>query len=396
MALCAQHIRHCPPRPPFYCGYPDIETIYAWDMYFESLLLSSVGFPAYYMKNGVDLFLHAQRADGFIPRQISYGEKADLWGPPKMHQPFLCQTALLVYQNTSNADWLECRFNGLSRYLDHWLIDRDPRGAGLSVWQDCGHSGMDDHYERAGKLLGDDAHAEQNFCEGVDLNSYLVRECQALAVIAEVLNRSAEAARLQTTAQARRQAMQRWLWDEQRGMYFDFHAREKRPIFVGYIGTFAPMWAEVASEIQARRLVLEHLLNPEQFWRPWPLPAMSADEPGYCTGGLPGTPPGRCSWRAHSWAPTNYYVFQALRQYGFAAEATELAERSMELFARGAFSEFYCTETGVGTGRKPFGGWTGLMMLMELELDLEINPTLLTAENAAASVMGKWIERSSL
>jgi len=192
-------------------------------------------------------------------------------------------------------------------------------------------------------------------------------------------------------AKAREEAMRRDLWDEDEGIFYDHHAHERRPIRVKHVGVFASLWAGVATEAQADRLVSEHLLNENEFWRPWPIPALAASEPTYIEGYLPHESTGCCSWRAHTWLPTNYYTFQGLRRYGYHDVAQELAARTFKLFDRGKFSEYYTSESGVGTGRKPFGGWTGLALFMQPELALDVDPTRLSTTNDAFAKMRRWL-----
>ena len=308
-------------------------------------------------------------------------ELPDLWNEfYSQHLMALCLQA----EGTLAWVRMEDRYERMCRYLEKWWTGLDRRGGGLSVWRNAGHTGMDNHYERAGR---DDA----SFCEGVDLNAYLVREADAMAIVAGALGKAQDQARFTEQARARARGMRDTMWDDADGIFYDHHALEDRPIKVKHVGIFAALWAGVATEAQAERLVREHLLNESEFWRPYPLPALSASEPGYVEGFLPGNKTGCCSWRAHTWMPTNYYAFQGLRRYGFLEEAQLLADRSWELFLRGRFSEYFTSETGIGTGRKSFGGWTGLVLFLHPELLLGLDPTGLEPDNRAIGAMRRWL-----
>tara|TARA_R110001592_G_scaffold363111_1_gene680545 strand:- start:23345 stop:23512 length:168 start_codon:yes stop_codon:yes gene_type:complete len=39
---------------------------------------------------------------------------------------------------------------------------------------------------------------------------------------------------------------------------------------VRYVGGFAPLWAGVASEEQAKIMITKYLTNPREFWTPIP------------------------------------------------------------------------------------------------------------------------------
>lgn len=384
LGLLPGHVRWYHPDLPYFSGYSS-GILFDWDLYFESIILLYAGFPSDYPKNGVRAFLRHQGTDGCTPRSLgpTLGDRRPDRATAK---PFLAQTLLLTHQVDGASAWLarDDNWDRLRAYLRYWET-LDVRGAGLSVWRDAGHTGMDNHYERAG------GHgAPESFCEGVDLNAYLVRETRALALLADALGYADEARTLTAAAQTRAEAIQRWLWDERTGMYFDYHAVEQRPIPVKHAGTFAPLWAGIATAEQAQRLVSEHLLNEREFARPWPIPALAADEPGYVEGYPPPERTGCCSWRAHTWLPTNYYTFQGLRRYGFLSEAQALAERTWEMFQRGRFSEYYTSETGIGTGKKQFLGWTSLALFMPLELELQTDPTDLAVANPAVARTRRW------
>ncbi len=345
-----------------YTGYAG-GRLYGWDQYFETILQLSMGWTPDLSRDALCLFLDQIDRTGYIPRTLPR-----IWWGEFHQQPFLCQTALLLARAGDAMDWLfPERYYALKSYLLRWLRTEDRRGAGLSVWDHSGHSGMDNQYERAGTF-------HDAYCEGVDLNAYLVRECEAMALLAETIGdlTVGDVVLFRDHARRRREAVQRWCWNEDRGCYLDYHATEQKQIPVRHVGMFAALWAGIPNEDQASRLVEEHLLSPDGFWRPWPLPALAVDEPGYTEGYLAWEPPDYgCSWRAHSWMPTNYIAFQGLRRYGFHEAAAKLAERNRTMFERRPFREYYGAESGDGMGRNPFWGWSGLALFMDTEGDPE-------------------------
>jgi putative isomerase len=370
LALLPKGVRHAPPHPPYFTGYSH-ETLYDWDQYFEAILLGYCGYPMDYPRNGIKLFLSLQEEDGYVPRSF-HPARGVYYKHNVIFKPFLTQMALfIVGREGGRAGWLaEEIFGRLKRFYFCWRRRYDVRGAGLSVWEEAEHTGMDNHYDRAGSWLG-----ERRFCEGVDLNCYLVREGEALASLADLLGRAEDATEIRADLAELRAAIQKWLWNEELGMFLDYHATQDRPIPVKYVGTFAPLWAGAATPEQARRLVEEHLTNPREFWRPFPLPALAASEPGYSEGYIPGESTGCCTWRANTWMPTNYMTFHGLRAYGYTDLAAELAQRSFTLFERGRFCEYYTAESGIGTGLRPFWGWSALAIFMPTEMALGVDPT---------------------
>ena len=354
----------------FFTGYA-YETLYDWDQYFEAIPQFCLGWDVDLVVNGVLLFLDLQQESGHIRRSRN---PVDLEGYYALEsnehvKPFLAQSLLLVLRHTGTLTGIEKdHIAKLRRYLDHWLSDRDPEGNGLSVWQSGAHTGMDTQHERAGWW-------QDAFCDGVDLNSYLVRECRAMVLLEEYFGNAAEAARFRGLADRRASAIQTRCWDEADGFYYDIDCRTGEKIRVKSVAGFMPMWAGIATAPQAERLVREHLLNPNEFWRQHPVSAYAATEPGYRVER--GAEDVGCLWRAHTWMPTNYIVFQGLRDYGFHTEAAELARLSGELVRKSGDREYYTSDTGEGCGLDPFWGWSLLAYFMPLELACEVNPTAL-------------------
>ncbi len=356
----------------FYTGY-QYGTLYDWDLYFETLTLYYLG-ETEYARNGVRLFLSTQRDSGFIPRvfqreQLGWRAEEDL----EHCKPFLAQTALLASRYDGDFEWItpEMRHK-LRKYVNYWLDDCDRDGNGLSEWNSGPHCGEDNQFERAGGW-------QANFCEGVDLNSFLVRECQALAILMEQAGDIQQAKDLREAARARKDAIQRLLWDSNEECFFDRHRRTGKLIPVKYAMAFATLWADVATPHQAASSVKRHLLNPGEFWAPHPVATYARTEPMYSQEPREGDY-SACTWRGSLWIPANYIIMQGLRRYGFREEAAVLADRSYAVLAAHEHPyEFYNAETGAGCGQGPFWGWSGLAAFMLLEIEHDCDPTALDA-----------------
>jgi glycogen debranching enzyme len=349
----------------YFSGY-SYKVLYDWDQYFESLVQIYMGWPSEYIKNGVLIFLDNQRESGLISRSVPSNEYHD----PEHVKPFLAQVALLVKKAYGETDWLlnERYFPRLKRYLDYWLIDMDENRNGLSEWMSAPHTGMDNQIERAGFWL-------DRFCEGVDLNSYLVRETRAFAELARDFGKTELAADYSQKAEALAERIREKLWDEADGFFYDGNARFGEALMSRHAGrwtpinnspgpliriksvsSFAALWAGVAASEQARRMVSEHLFNPREFWVKYPIPALAKSERWYSSDFFPMDL--GCNWRAKTWIPTNYMVYHGLKNYGYKELASQLAERTLELMRKAGNREYYDTETGNGDGLDPFWGWS--------------------------------------
>ncbi len=354
----------------YFTGY-SYETLYDWDQYFEGIVQMYLGWDTRYLINGVEIFLGLQKPDGFIRRSTG-GCEAEQTEHVK---PFLAQICLLIYRKDGHLDFVTpeyyCR---MKKYLNYWLCERSC-DSGLSYWDSAPHTGMDNQHDRAGWWY-------DCFCEGVDLNSYLVRECRAFARVAEIKGHPEEAAEFKAKADQVALAIQKNCWDEEDGFFYDVDRRTGERIKVKSVASFAALWAGIATPEQARRMIKEHLFNPAEFYRPLPFSALAATEPGYTEEKLPGDL--GCGWRAQTWVPTNYYIFHALRRYGYQTPASEVAEKTYRMVKDIGDREYYNTESKTGNGLGPFWGWTLLAYFMPLEDRLSLDPTEIGSDISGA------------
>ena len=200
--------------------------------------------------------------------------------------------------------------------------------------------------------------------QDVGLNSLYVRDCEALAEIADILGRRAEGNELRERAASYRTAMQR-LWDEPTGLFLN--RRTDTGAFEHRLSPthFYPLLAGVATPAQAQRMMAEHFLNPAEFWGAWILPACARNDPAY---------PDQNYWRGRIWAPMNFLVYLGLQRYDLAPERQALVEKSMALLLKewrdhGHVHENYCGNTGQGCNSAhsdAFYHWGGLLGLIAL------------------------------
>jgi len=168
----------------------------------------------------------------------------------------------------------------------------------------------------------------------VDLNSLLYRyECD-LHDFAVQLGLDADAQRWAQAADARKAAIDKYLWRPELGMYRDYDFVAGKPSAEPYLTTFYPLWAGVASAQQASAVRAKLPL----FERMGGL-TMSQHRSGV-------------QWdEPFGWAPTNWLAVAGLDAYGFhddarriATEFTGTVDRSFA--SDGTIREKYNMESG--------------------------------------------------
>lgn len=380
--------RHQETGLDYYTSYTDL---YDWELYYDTLALAYLGNHSYGI-NGIQIFLANQRDDGFIPRHVrqvplavdSPDSANSIWvEEQKEHcKPFLFQTALIISKACGDMNWLtQSQYDGLKKYLDHWLNSWDLDHNGLCEWNSGPHSGADSQLERIGSW-------GSRFCEGTDLNCFLHRECKAAALVAGIMGRQADVIYYEHQACIKAERVQELLWNEAEGIFYDRSIKTGEPIKIKSGAAFLPLWAGIATPAQATALVEKHLKNPDEFWTALPIPGYARSEPYYTQYYQPNYEldplrtlgPGHCNWNGGTWLHWNYMFVHGLSQYGFREEASCVADKLYSAMqANSGVYEWYNADTGEGCGLSFWAGATVTGFIMPTELELDVDPTRLDA-----------------
>jgi hypothetical protein len=271
-------------------------------------------------------------------------------------------------------------YRKLKKYLQHWTAAWDRDSNGLCEWASAPHAIADNQFDRAGVW-------RSYYCEGADLNSFLYLEFLAAEKIALAKGLSADAADFAVQAKRKKELIQKLLWNEQDGFFYDRDIRTGLPIRVKSVNGLYPLWAGIPDARQAELLVHEHIMNPHEFWSAYPLPSYALNERNYTQHHVPcplidiyyALPDGHCNWRGGIWGHGNYMVAHGLQRYGFREEAQTLARKTYEVAAADPeIYEWYNAETGKTEGSHPLcAGAEVLMRFLPTELETDFNPVLI-------------------
>jgi alpha,alpha-trehalase len=196
------------------------------------------------------------------------------------------------------------------------------------------------------------------------LNSLLYRYERDLAYIAHLLGEPAEAQSWDGRANARAEAMQRYLWRPKDGVFADYDFYHAKSSDYAYVTSLYPLWAGVATREEANQM--EAKLN--LFERPGGLSTSNTNT------GLQWDEP-------YGWAPTNWIAVAGLDALGFHTDAARIAQHFDETVdagftADGTIREKYNVVTrsakvAVTTGYKEniVGfGWTNAVYLKMMQI----------------------------
>jgi alpha,alpha-trehalase len=383
--------------------------MYGWDSYFIQVGL---------LRDG-ELELARNMTDNFVYEIAHYGMILNAnrtYFLTRSQPPFLTEMILGVYDKTHDREWLRSTLPAIERYYAYWttpphLIE----SVGLSRYYDLGDGPapeavaderdaegkthydrvreyyrthqVDDYdvsqfYDRAADRLtdkfykGDRSMRESGFDPSnrygpfsaaivdyapVCLNALLYRMEQEAGRIQTMLGNGQAAAEWQGRARRRRQLVDRFLWDPDAGLYFDYNVTTGRRRHYEFATTFYPLWAGMASAQQARRVAG----NLGRF-----------EAPG---GLLTSTTTSGSQWDApFGWAPLQMIADGGLRRYGYQGPADRLGRKFVSLVvedfgAHGAIVEKYdvrrrssdlASDVKFGYSENQVGfGWTNAAVL---------------------------------
>ena len=270
-----------------------------------------------------------QQPDGMVPLKSSPTGVAKNWTQP----PVLALAAWMLHRTSPDREWLGRLYGPMCRYIEWDIAHRDSDGAGLMEWfieenLNCrsGESGMDNssRFDCAEAL------------DATDFNSYVALECELLASIARELGRKAEARRWADRRATLCALINRRLWDEERGFYFDCRAATGERTDVMAVSGFLPLICGAPDRRQAERLAA-HLDNPATFGSPLPVATIAPPSSPHYSKDM---------WRGPVWINLNWMVAMGMARYGFHEQASKIRERTLREIekwyaAGGALYEYY-------------------------------------------------------
>jgi alpha,alpha-trehalase len=196
----------------------------------------------------------------------------------------------------------------------------------------------------------------------VCLNSLLYKTERDLQRMSEILGHRQDGLHWQERARQRRDRILKYLWDEKRGMFFDYNLDRSARSTYEYLSTFYPLWAELATQAQAEAVTR----NLAVFEQAGGL-AMSKRDTGV-------------QWdHPYGWAPVQLIAVEGLRHYGFNKDADRVSYEFLATIAdgfrrHGTIREKYNVVTRSSEARVAAGyqqnvvgfGWTNAAFLVLL------------------------------
>ncbi len=336
--------------------------MYGWDSYFIQLGLIRDN----------EIELAKDMADNFLYEIREYGKILNAnrtYYLTRSQPPFLTEMVLGVYEKTHDRKWLEAALVDIEKYYRFWTTEphltpttslsryydfgEGPAPESVSAERDAqGHTHYDrvkeyyrshdvkdyevgEYYDKRRDQLtelfykGDRSMRESGFdpsnrfgqfnvdiihYDPVCLNSLLYLMETQTAEILHILGRDRDLAEWKKRADDRAAQINKLMWDERDGLYYDYEFVHSRVRRYPFLTTFFPLWAGIATKEQAARVEA----NLSKFEQPGGLQTST-----FVSGQQWDAPFG--------WAPLQMVAVEGLRRYGFTEDANRISEKFLSM-----------------------------------------------------------------
>ena len=267
------------------------------------------------------LFMENQRADGRLPGSITVEDGRVVPQFNKVQGFCFPAPALnMYYWMGRDQEYLQRLYQTLERF-DGWLWrERDSTGNGcLESW--CVYDTGEDNAKRYrdAPCWWEASTPPEGYAvvpmQSMDFMSYSFSARETLARISAILENGREEHWDQRAKQVS-DTIRAYLWWEERGACFDRDKNGTRMETLLHNNLRCMYWGSFSREM-ADRFVRVHLLDPEEFWTPFPLPSVAVNDPLYDNAS-------DNSWSGQPQGLTWQRAIRALENYGYQPWVTRL------------------------------------------------------------------------
>jgi alpha,alpha-trehalase len=151
----------------------------------------------------------------------------------------------------------------------------------------------------------------------IDLNSLLYKYEKDFAYAERLFGNEEEATKWDEAANHRRMTVNKLMWSEFKGLYYDYNYVKEHKGSVSSLASYYPLWAGMVDERQAARLATS-LKKFEQRG------GLATTDALQVSNLVPGGMPTQWAY-PNGWAPLHFLVVKGLQKYGYEEEAREIA-----------------------------------------------------------------------
>ncbi|MDQ5884875.1 MAG: Alpha,alpha-trehalase [Patescibacteria group bacterium] len=288
---------------------------YYWDSFFTAIGMDNQEYRL--LKEGMlDNLIYLRNRFGLIPNA------SRMYFTSRSQPPLLSSYVMYIYNNyIKPKTWLKNYMNEVEQeYNEVWMSISHP------LWHYY-KNGLNRYYDI--NALHDLAEAESGWdmttrfyrkCMDfwpIDLNCLLYKYETDIALTAKILGNNNKYNLWTEKSEKRKSKINKYLWDEGRGFYYDYNFDKKKMGSVMSLAGYYSMWAGVASLDQAEKMVK----NLSKFEKLGGLTTTTKLLVDMSIFGSVST-----QWAyPNGWAPLHYIVIEGLEKYGYHEDAKRIA-----------------------------------------------------------------------
>lgn len=295
----------------------DFNEMYYWDTYFMAIGLMDEGHKDLVL-GMLENLLAMQKRLGIIPN----ASRAYLTG--RSQPPFLTTFIFELYDRYKlDKKWLKVAIEiAKDEYQTVWMGSVKPNARlvyqGLSRYYDINYLHDLAEAESGWDMTPRFNRKALNYLP-IDLNSLLYKYEIDFARAERIFGDKRASAKWENAALHRKESIDKLMWSNIRGMYFDYNYVKERRGTVASLAGFYPMWAGIADDKQARQMVralrrFEHRGG------------LSTTDSQQLNQMVPGRMPTQWAY-PNGWAPLHYIIIKGLQRYDYHADAERIARK---------------------------------------------------------------------
>ncbi|MFH1509338.1 MAG: trehalase family glycosidase [bacterium] len=313
------------------------DTMFYWDSYFTMLGFSDEG--RHKLVKGV--------VENFFYEIENYNHTLNAnkvrWAT-RSQSPYLTLMIKEVDSWNNDMNWLEKAYSYAQKeYETYWLNDDHKTSIGLSRYFDA--SGDDANHNKEYKTVAESGwDTTPRFDDidvlnlvSIDLNCNLYQYEKDFSEFTKILGKKAEAENWLQKAEQRKDLINKYLWNEDDGLFYDYNVKTKEQKKIKSLAAYQSMFVGLATKEQAEKLYQNLKIFQTKG-------GVATTDEKY------GHEEHQWSWPI-IWAPLQWIVYKGLSDYGYSEKAQELALSFVEMVfdnwvETGEIWEKYNGETG--------------------------------------------------
>lgn len=356
-----------------------------WDSCFHAIIYCSL--KKYDLaKDEILSLLSMQWHNGMIPHMIYWTKteqhKID-WGTHKKtssitQPPMVAYAVDTIYNATGDKNYVKEVFSKLDKYYKWLQIDRaenyilsliHPWESGqddIVTWDNVYHIENPNkemlrrykinilhHYITMGLNTKKFKKSKVFNVKSLLFNSIYLKNLYSMIHLSQAIN-SKEVSYYKSLAEKVKTSQKKNFYFKKIDLYSSYYNAKSHFKNFENVNIFLPLFSDILTTAEARKLIKNYLLNEDKFWTKFPVPTVSIDDNSF--------QPNRY-WRGSTWININWFIHKGLQDYGFYNIANTLKQRSVELIKKSGFCEYYNPLNGKGHGPNDYT-WSGLIFDM--------------------------------